>query len=90
MSSIVANRVVARNKHTLNGATLNVSLQMRDSDEEYGKTIKVAGLVASTTEDSIWNYFENNRRSGGGEVETVKLRSDIGVALVTFKDVDGK
>ena len=90
ISSLVANRVVVWDKHTLNGATLNVSLQMRDSDEEKGKTIEVAGLAASTTEDSILNYFENKRRSGGGEVETVKLRSDTGVAFVTFKDGDGK
>ena len=90
MSSLVANRVVARDKHTLNGATLDVSFEMRDSDEEMGKTIKVAGLAANTTEDSVLNYFENKRRSGGGEVETVELRSDTGVAFVTFNDVDGK
>ena len=89
MSFLVAKCVVARDKHTLNGATLDVSFEMRDSDEEKGKTIKVAGLAANTTEDSILNYFENKRRSGGGEVETVELRSDTGVAFVTFKDGDG-
>ena len=91
-SSLVANRVVARDKHTLNGATLDVSLEICDSssDEENRKTIKVADLAGNTTEDSILNYFENERRSGGGEVETVELQSDTGVAFVTFKDANGK
>ena len=86
MSSLVANRVVARDKHTLNDATLDVC----DSDEEKGKTIEVAGLASNTTEDLVRHYFRNKRRSGGGEVETVELRSDTGMAFVTFKDVDGK
>ena len=90
MFSLVANRVVARKEHTVDGAKLNVSLQMRDSDEEKGKTIKVTGLASNTTEDSVWSYFGNKRRSGGGEVETVELLSDTGMAFVTFKDVDGK
>ena len=88
--SIVANRVVAGDKHTLNGATLDVSLEVRGRREEKSKTIKVAGLPTSTTKDSIWNYFENKRRSGGGEVETVDMKLEAGVAFVTFKDIDGK
>ena len=90
MSSPVANRVVGRDKHSLNGATLDVSFEMRESDAEKGKTIQVAGLAPSTTEDSIVNYFENKRRSGGGEVERVDLRGGTGLAYVTFKDANGK
>ncbi|KAL9972369.1 hypothetical protein ACROYT_G018654 [Oculina patagonica] len=87
-SAEVANRVVAQDKHTLNGATLEVSLEICESNEQKGKTIEVAGLAANITEDSICNYFENKRRSGGGEVETVDFRSVTGVAFVTFKDVN--
>ncbi len=90
MSSLVANSVVACDKHCLNGATLDVSFETRHSDNAKSKTIEVAGLAANTTEDSVWNYFENKRRSGGGAVETVDLRSDTGVAFVTFKDDNGK
>ena len=86
----MANSVVARDKHSLNGAVLDVSFEMRDSDAEKGKTIQVAGLAPSTTEDSILNYFENKRRSGGGEVEKVDLRKETGTAFVTFKDANGK
>lgn len=82
--------MVERDKHTLNEATLDVSLEMRGRMDENSKTIEVAGLPASTTKDSIWNYFENKRRSGGGEVETVDLKLEAGVAFVTFKDIGGK
>ena len=82
--------MVERDKHTLDDAPLDVSFEMRGRRDEDSKTIEVAGLPASTTKDSILNYFENKRRSGGGEVETVDLRLEAGVAFVTFKDIDGK
>ena len=87
---IVANRVVQREKHTLNGATLDVSLENPDRNKDVEKTIKITGLAPKTTKDSIWNYFENKRRSGGGEVESLDFQSDTGVAFVTFVNVDGK
>ena len=58
--------------------------------EDTSKTIQITGLTAQSTEDSIRNYFENARRSGGGEVETVTFWPEENVALVTFKDVEGK
>ena len=87
---IAAKCVVEREKHTLNEATLYVSFEMCGRRDENIKTIEVAGLPGSTTKDSILNYFENKRRSGGGEVETVDLRHEVGVAFVTFKDIGGK
>ena len=81
--------MVVRDKHTLNDATLDVSLEMRDRKDD-NKTIEVAGLPASTTKDSILNYFENKRRSGGEEVVTVDFNPEAGVAYVTFKDIGGK
>ena len=81
---------MVEHKHALNEATLDVSFEMRGRRDENTKTIEVAGLLGSMTKDSILNYFENKRRSGGGEVETVDLRHKDGVAFVTFKDVGGK
>lgn len=91
VSSLVAQHVVKHDKqHILNGATLDVSLELLDDAESTSKIIKITGVAAKTTEDSISNYFENERRSGGGEVEAVDLRPEENVAFVTFKDVDGK
>ena len=79
-------------RHTLNEATLDVRFEIcgRSLRGENAKTIKVAGLPGSTTKDLILNYFENKRRSGGGEVETVDLRHEAGVAFVTFQNTGGK
>ena len=93
MSSLVAQHVVKHakhDKHILNGATLDVSLELLEDAESASKTIKITGLAARTTEDSIFNYFENERRSGGGEVEAVDCRPEENIAFVTFKDDDGK
>ena len=82
--------MIKLDQHILNGATLHVSLELLDNAENTSKTIQITGLTAQSTEDSIRNYFENERRSGGGEVEAVTFRPEENVALVTFKDVEGE
>ena len=86
----VAQSVVKHDQHILNGATLHVSLELLNNAENTSKTIQITGLTAQSTEDSIRNYFENERRSGGGEVEAVTFRPEENMALVTFKDIGGK
>ena len=90
MFSVVAQSVVKHDQHILNGATLHVSLEFLDNAENTCKTIQITGLTTQSTEDSIRNYFENERRSGGGEVEVVIFRPEENVAFVIFKDVEGK
>ena len=87
---LVAQSVVKHDQHILNGATLHVSLELLNNPENTSKTIQITGLTAQSTEDSIRNYFENERRSGGGEVEAVTFRPEENMALVTFKDVEGE
>ena len=86
----MAQSVVKRDQHILNGATPHASFELLDNAENTSKTIQITGLTAQSTEDSIRNYFENERRSGGGEVEAVTFRPEENVALVTFKDVEGE
>ena len=82
--------MIKHDQHILNGATLHVSLELLDNAENTSKTIQITGLTAQSTEDSIRNYFENERRSGGGEVEAVTFRPEENMALVTFKDIQGE
>ena len=86
----MAQSVLKHDRHILNGATLHVSRELLDNAENTSKTIQITGLTAQSTEDSIRNYFENERRSGGGEVEVVTFRPEENTALVTFKDVEGE
>ena len=67
----MAKGVAEKDKHTLNGDNLKVTKEMAEKHKEAAKTIMVTCLAAKTTEDSLWNYFENERRSGGGAVGSV-------------------
>ena len=52
-----------------------------------GCKIKVGGLSPKTTKDAVENYFENSRRSGGGDVQEVVISGTT--AYVTFADSEG-
>ena len=83
---VVAENVIGRPDLTLEGATLEVSPAQDVCD---GKTIEVCGLEPSTSHDGILLFFENNRRSGGGEIDKVQRDMDKTVALITFKNSGG-
>ncbi len=92
----VVNSVVQQNKHALDGVTLSVtacnntcSVPYKDEAQE-SRTIEVTGLAATTTKDAITMFFENTRRSGGGEVEHVDFTPDHGIAVVTFVKAESK
>ena len=52
-------------------------------------TIKVAGLPESVSQDMVVMYFENKKRSGGGEIKSFNLMLNKGKAVITFKDPAG-
>ena len=83
---VVAENVLSRPDLTLEGATLEVSPAQDVWD---GKTIEVCGLEPSTSHDGMLLFFENKRRSGGGEIDKVQRGMDKTVALVTFKNSGG-
>ena len=62
---------------------------VEDSSESSRITIIASGISPSTTEDAVRNYFENSRRSGGGEVCDIDFNSDEGNAVITFTEVEG-
>ena len=93
---IVARRVAEHKEHKLDGASLKVVLGKSEHNvitEETSscdsRIVEVTGLAAVTTEDAICNYFENTRRSGGGEVESVEMKPESNMAVVTFKEAQG-
>ena len=52
-------------------------------------SILISGLSAQVTKDTITLYFENVRRSGGGDVKDVVLHKDTNSAVVYFEDGQG-
>ena len=53
------------------------------------RSVRVSGISKNYEDEVLEVYFESNRKSGGGEVESVELLGD-GVAIITFKDPKGK
>ena len=51
------------------------------------RVVFVQGLPQNATEDTVLNYFENSRRSGGGTVEEVKIKGNV--ARVRFESSEG-
>ena len=47
----------------------------------------IRGLSQNTTEDALVNYFENTKRSGGGDVEEVNIKGDW--ARIKFESAEG-
>ena len=49
------------------------------------RSIRIGGITNNYNDQFIELYFENERHSGGGELESVELLGD-GEVIVTFKD----
>ncbi|XP_078603214.1 uncharacterized protein LOC144877185 [Branchiostoma floridae x Branchiostoma japonicum] len=88
----VTQRVLAH-KHDLNGQTLNVKEFTSSSEEAIPDTdtsppsnitIQVSGFTSSPNKEMMMLYFENKKRSGGGEIQDIQVR-DYKVFIV-FKD----
>lgn len=59
--------------------------------EEAGKDseiiLQVRGVSPSTNAFTVQMYFENSRRSGGGEIKKIKIKD--GIFYIEFKDEQG-
>ena len=61
----------------------------RNSEPERTLTFSVSGFSPRTTEDTVRHYFENVRRSGGGEITELNYSTEECVAEITFLQVPG-
>ncbi|XP_062609393.1 uncharacterized protein LOC134271160, partial [Saccostrea cucullata] len=60
----------------------------RESEEQEVTAVKVTNLPPRTSEDQIELFFENRKKSGGGEVEKVEIDEATNSAIVWFKEVE--
>lgn len=90
-------RRVLEKSHSIDGKALKVSLYSKSSSQDAESprasqeltTVSVRGMSTSTSTDTLLNYFENNRRSGGGDVVEVTLDSKTETFFVTFENPEG-
>lgn len=95
-SLLVLKTVLQHRQHCLDGASLTVKVavpaaeQTDREDMEESRTIELNGLAPTTTEDSIRNFFENTRRSGGGDIHSVEFNPKDGFAVITFMSAESE
>lgn len=50
--------------------------------------IEVKGVKPGTSDDTVLFYFENQRRSGGGDIQHLEREDDV--IYITFEDENSK
>lgn len=65
---------------------------MKDSDGHSAdsRTVRVEGIRADTTNDTLEIFFENKKKSGGGDICETTRSKGSSTALIEFLDVTGK
>lgn len=95
--SLAVKRVLGKLPILFNGVQIGVEefrpdVRVEDYSEEAGEDseniLEVRGVSSKTSEDTVMMYFENTRRSGGGEIKSMK--SEDGVFYIIFEDDQGK
>ena len=69
------------------GSSLFSEGNMEVGDGGISTTVEVRGLSKKTSQELMEMYFENSRRSGGGDVEEVMIKDEV--AYITFKEAEG-
>lgn len=60
-----------------------------EEKEEGGGAIKVTEIPQETTKEELFLFFENAKKSGGGDVEKVEYDTFVQTAVIWFKEDDG-
>lgn len=80
-----AERVLAKSDHEIKKTKIKVSRWRRPEQ----RTLKVSGLPPLVEEEILELFFENEKKSGGGNVTKVQILNE-GSALVTFEEEKGE
>ena len=59
-------------------------------DAKETKAILVEGFNAKTNQEMVELFFENTKRSGGGEITDIKMCQGLGSAVIWFAESSGK
>ena len=54
-----------------------------------GPMVKISGISQNISEETLELYFENAKRSGGGEIKQIDMLPSMQAAIITFQDAAG-
>ena len=92
---------VLQHNHVFSGHQLRVSKvnpranetvkkAMASQDQKSQRAVLVTGLKQNIEKDILEMYFDNTKRSGGGEIKQIEINEKSGRAIIHFADKTGK
>jgi hypothetical protein len=75
-------------QHTISGSPVQIAL-LQTWPEMVSCAIRVRGINDKIPEDMLKLFFENERRSGGGDIEDFFVDRPSGFAVITFESREG-
>jgi len=88
----VVQRVMQRS-HKVSKKSLTVSLYLEPKEEpaeDFSCTVEVTGGSIAFDKEMMELYFENTKKSGGGNTTKIEVMEEAGVTLITFEEKRGK
>ena len=52
--------------------------------------VKISGVNQNISEETLELYFENTKRTAGGEIKSINMFPSMQAAIITFEDTAGK
>jgi hypothetical protein len=75
-------------QHTISGSQVQIAL-LQTWPETVSCAVRVSGINEKMSEEMLSLYFENEQRTGGGEIEDIFVDKPSGFAVITFKSREG-
>ena len=76
-------RVLQKGPLSLAGCELTISQFVEET------MVKISGIIQNISEETLELYFENTKRSGGGEIKHIDMLPSMQAAIITFEDAAG-
>ena len=52
--------------------------------------VKISGVNQTISEETLELYFENTKKTGGGEIKSIDMLPSLQAAIITFEDTAGE
>ena len=78
-----AQRVLQKCPLSLAGCELTINQYVKEP------MVKISGVEEGISEESLKLFFENSKKSDGGNIKDISMLLSMKVAIITFEDVSG-
>ena len=76
-------RILSRTPLSLSGCELAISQFIQEP------MVRISGINSQISVDTLELFFENTKRSGGGDIESIEMVEADEAAVITFSDQTG-